>query len=216
VTGWFWYLGTLVPVIGIIQVGIQGMADRYSYVPLTGLFIIIAWGLPELLARYAFRKNILAIASAVVILAMTASTCMQLRYWQNGITIFERAVEVNPNNCFVHTNLGVAFMQKNALDDAIVHFEKALQIDPCDAKTHLNIGVAYFNRDKRIDLAIVHFEKAIEIDPCDIPARMNYAIALRKQGKIEQAIEQCNEALRIDPGCANAYNLRQTLLAQKK
>jgi tetratricopeptide (TPR) repeat protein len=139
-----------------------------------------------------------------------------LQYWQNSITIFERAVEVNPNNCFVHTNLGVAFMQKNALDDAIVQFEKALQIDPCYVKAHINIGVAYVNRDKKVDLAIVHFEKAVEIDPCDIQARMNFAIALGKQGKTEQAIEQCDEITRLSPERSEAIVLREQLVRQRQ
>lgn len=214
--GWMWYIITLIPMIGLIQVGNQAMADRYTYIPLIGLFIIIAWGLPELSVRYAFRKTILATAAAVVLLAMTVATCMQLRYWENSVTVFKRAVEVNPNNCFVHTNLGVAFMQKNALDDAIAHFEKALRIDPCDARAHLNIGVAYFNRDKKVDLAIVHFEKAIEIDPCDIHARMNFAIALGKQGKTEQAIEQCDEVIRLSPERREAIALRERLVRQQQ
>ena len=141
------------------------MADRYTYIPLIGLFIIIAWGLPELLARYAFRKTVLSIAAAVVLLAMAVSTCMQLGYWQNSVTILERAVEVNPNDRFAQANLGVAFLRKSSYDDAAVHFEKALQIDPCDAMSHLNIGVGLF-RKNRIDEAVSHFEKAAAIDPC--------------------------------------------------
>jgi hypothetical protein len=214
--GWLWYICTLVPVIGLVQVGDQAMADRYTYIPLIGLFIIVAWGLPELLARYAFHKTILSIAAAVVLLAMTVSTCLQLRYWQNSITIFERAVEINPNSRVAQASLGVAFMRKNAFDDAIVHFERALQIDPCDAKTHLNIGVVYFSRDKKIDLAIVHFEKAVEIDPCDIPARLNLATALGKQGKTEQAIEQCDEITRLSPGRPEAIALRERLVRQRE
>jgi tetratricopeptide (TPR) repeat protein len=211
-----WYIVTLVPVIGIVQVGDQAMADRYTYIPLIGLFIIVAWGLPELLARYAFRKTILAVAAAVVILAMAVSACVQLRYWQNSITILERAVEINPDSRFAQANLGVAFMRKNAYDDAIIHFEKALQIDPCDAKTHLNIGVAYFNRDKNIDLAIIHFEKAVEIDPCDIPTRLNLATALGKQGKTERAIEQCDEIIRLSPGRPEAIAMREQLVRQQQ
>ncbi len=213
--GWFWYICTLIPVIGLVQVGNQAMADRYTYIPLIGLFIIIAWGLPELFARYVFRKKVLTIAATVVLLAIAGATYSQLRYWQNGITILERAVEVNPNDRFAQVNLGVAFMRKNAFDDAIVHFEKALEIDPCDAMSHLNIGVAFFRRDK-IDEAIVHFEKAVEIDPCDIPTRLNLATALAEQGKQEQAIGQCDEILRISPGRTEAIELRRELLSQRQ
>ena len=214
--GWMWYICTLVPVIGLVQVGDQAMGDRYTYIPLIGLFIIVAWGLPELLARYAFRKTILVIAAAVVLLAMTVSTCLQLRYWRNSITIFERAVEINPNSRVAQASIGVAFMQKNAFDDAIVHFEKALQIDPCDVKTHVNIGVAYVNRDKKVDLAIVHFEKAVEIDPCDIPARLNLAKALGKQGKTEQAIEQYDEVIRLSPEQREAIAMKERFVRQRQ
>jgi protein O-mannosyl-transferase len=213
--GWMWYICTLIPVIGLVQVGNQAMADRYTYIPLIGLFIIIAWGLPELLARYAFRRTVLFIAAVVVLLAMTVSTCLQLRYWQNSVTILERAVEINPNDRFAQANLGVAFLRKNSYDDAIVHFEKALQIDPCDAMSHLNIGVVLFRKNK-IDLAVSHFEKAVEIDPCDVPTRLNLATALAKQGKTAQAIEQCDEILRIAPGRTEAIELKQQILQQRQ
>ena len=213
--GWLWYICTLIPVIGLVQVGDQAMADRYTYIPLIGLFIIIAWGLPELLARYAFRKTILTIAAAVVLLVITVSTCLQLRYWQNGVTILERAVEVNPTDRFAQANLGVAFLRKSSYDDAIVHFEKALQIDPCDAMSHLNIGVAFFRKDK-IDQAVLHFEKAAAIDPCDVPTRLNLATGLARQGKTQQAIQQCDEILRNSPGRTEAIELKQQLLKQRQ
>jgi Tfp pilus assembly protein PilF len=213
--GWLWYVVTLVPVIGIVQVGNQAMADRYTYIPLIGLFIIIAWGLPELLGRYAFRKTILVVAAAVVILAMTVSACLQLHYWQNSITIFERAVEINPGDRFAQANLGVAFLRKNIFDEAIAHFNKALEIDPCDAMSHLDIGVALYRKDK-IDQAAFHFEKALQIDPCDVEAHLNLGTAYIQQGKTRQAIEQYTEAIRIDPCCTEAFNLRQQLLEQQQ
>jgi protein O-mannosyl-transferase len=213
--GWMWYVCTLIPVIGLVQVGDQAMADRYTYIPLIGLFITIAWGLPELLARYAFRKTVLAIAAAVVLLAMAVSTYIQLGYWQNSVTILERAVEINPNDRFAHANLGAVFVRKGSYDEAIVHFEKALQIDPCDLMSQLNIGVAFFRKDK-IDLAVNHFEKAMAIDPCDIPTRLNLATGLAKQGNTQQAIEQCNEILRMAPGRTEAIELKQQILQQRQ
>jgi protein O-mannosyl-transferase len=213
--GWIWYICTLIPVIGLVQVGDQAMADRYTYVPIIGLFIIIAWGLPELLARFAFRKTILAVAAAVAILAMAVSTYMQLGYWKNSITILSRAVEINPDDRFAQANLGVAFLRKNAYDDAIVHFEKALQIDPCDAMSQLNLGVVLFRKNK-LDEAIIHFEKAAAIDPRDVAARLNLATVLSKQGKTQQAIEQCNEILRITPGRPEAIELKRQILSQRQ
>jgi hypothetical protein len=213
--GWMWFIGTLIPVIGLVQVGDQAMADRYTYIPLIGLFLIIAWVSPDLLAKYAFRKPVLAIAATAVLLAISVSTYLQLGYWQNGVTILEHATEVTPDGRFAHANLGVAFLQKNMFDQAIVHFEKALQSDPCDATTHLNFGVALFRKDK-IDQAIVHFEKALEIDPCEVMAHLNLGAAFTKQGKPQQAIEHYTEALRIDPCCTDALDLRQKLLQQGK
>jgi protein O-mannosyl-transferase len=213
--GWFWYICTLLPVIGLVQVGNQSMADRYTYIPLIGLFIIIAWGASELLTGYVFGKKVLAITATAVLLAMGVSTYVQLGYWQNSITIFQRAVEINPNDLFSQGNLGTAFLSKNSYDDAIVHFEKALQIDPCDTTLNMNIGVALFRKNK-LDEAINYFEKAAAIDPCNVPARLNLAFALAKQGKKQQAIEQCNEILRIAPGRTEAVELRKRLLQQRQ
>jgi tetratricopeptide (TPR) repeat protein len=213
--GWFWYICTLVPVIGLVQVGDQAMADRYTYIPLIGLFIIIAWGLPELLAGYIFRKKVLAIAATIALLTMAGATYSQLRYWQNGVTILERAVEVNPNDRFSHANLGATYLLKNDLDIAIVHFSKALQIDPCNGAIQSNIGVAFLRKGK-IDSAVSHFEKAVEIDPCNTTARLNLAIALAKQGKMQLAIEQCDEVLRIEPGWTEAIELRRGLVSQRQ
>ena len=213
--GWLWYIVTLIPVIGIVQVGNQAMADRYTYIPLTGLFIIIAWGLPDLLAKYSFRKSLIAVAATAVLIAMSVSTYQQLRYWQNSITILEHAAEVTPNNRFAYANLGAVYFQRNMYDEAISYSNKALQIDPCDLMSQLNLGAALCRRGK-INEGIVHFEKALQIDPCDVPTHLNLGVALTKQGKIQQAIEHYNEALRIDPCCTDALDLRQKLLQQQR
>jgi tetratricopeptide (TPR) repeat protein len=213
--GWLWYIVTLLPVIGLVQVGNQAMADRYTYIPLIGLFIMIAWGVPELLANYNFRKPVLVVTATASVVAMSAVTYVNLGYWQNSVTILEHAIEVTQNNRFAEANLGVAYLQKNIYDQAIVHFEKVLQNDPNDAMTNLNIGVALFRKGK-IDEAIVHFEKTLQNDPCDVAVRLNLGVALTRQGKIQQAIEHYNEALRIDPCCVDAINLRQKLLRQQQ
>ena len=213
--GWLWYICTLIPVIGLVQVGDQAMADRYTYISLVGLFIIVAWGLPELLVRYAFRKVVLTIAATVALFAMVVSTYIQLGYWQNSVTILERAIEINPNDRFAQANLGVAFLRRSSYDDAIAHFEKALQIDPCDAMSHLNIGVALF-RENKIDEAVSHFEKAAALDPCDVPTRLNLATALAQEGKTQRAIEQCDEILQISPAQSEAIKLRRQIFQQQQ
>ena len=213
--GWMWYIITLVPVIGLVQVGDQAMADRYTYIPLVGLFLIIAWGVPELLAKYNFRKAFLAVAATAVVLAMSVCTYVQLRYWQNSVTILEHAIEVTQNNRLAYANLGVALLQNKMFDESIVNFEKALQIDPCDAMSHLNIAVALCHKDK-VDRAIEHFEKSLQIDPGNAMSHFNFGIALTRQGKIRQAIEQYDEALRIDPCFTDAIELRQKLMQQRQ
>ena len=212
--GWLWYLCTLIPVIGLVQVGDQAMADRYTYIPLIGLFIIIAWGLPELLARYAFRKTVLSIAAAGVLSAMVVSTCMQLGYWQNSVTILERAVEINPNDRFARRIWVLPSFVKARTTMRLFTLKRG-EIDPCDAMSHLNLGVVFFRKNK-IDEAISHFEKAAAIDPCDVPTHLNLATALAKQGKTQRAIEQCDEILRISPGRTEAIELRRQILQQQQ
>jgi tetratricopeptide (TPR) repeat protein len=213
--GWLWYVITLIPVIGLVQVGKQAMADRYTYIPLIGLFVIVAWGVPELLANYNFRKPVLAVAATASVAAMSAVTYVNLGYWQNSETVLEHAIEVTQNNRFAEANLGVAYLQNNIYDQAIVHFEKVLQNDPNDAMTNLNIGVALFRKGK-IDEAIIHFEKTLQKDPCDIAVRLNLGVALTRQGRVKEAIKYYDEALQIDPCNVDAINLRQKLLRQQQ
>jgi tetratricopeptide (TPR) repeat protein len=212
--GWMWYVITLVPVIGLVQVGDQAMADRYTYIPLIGLFIIVAWGLPELLAKYAHRKTVIFVAATAAVAAMSISTYIQLGYWRNSVTIFEHAVEVNPKDLFAQVNYGSALLKANMFDEAITHLSKAVEIDPNEIMTHLNLGVAFFYK-RRIDEAIVEFEKTLEMNPRDVFAHLNLGTALAEKGKTQEAIEQYTEALRIDPNCTDAYNLRQGLLQQQ-
>jgi len=210
--GWVWYIVTLLPVIGIIQVGNQAMADRYTYIPLIGLFIIVAWGLPELLVRF---KPALAVAGIASVIAMSAVTYVNLGYWQNSITVLEHAIDVTENNRFAEANLGVAYLQKNMYDQAIGHLEKSLQYDPNDAMSNLNIGVALFRKGK-IDEAIIHFEKSRQSNPRDIAVRLNLGVAMTKQGRVKEAIEYYDEVLQIDPCNVDAINSKQKLLMKQQ
>ncbi|MHC4338272.1 MAG: tetratricopeptide repeat protein, partial [Planctomycetota bacterium] len=128
--GWLWYLGTLVPVIGLVQVGLQAMADRYTYVPLIGLFTIIAWGAAELLAKQRYRNVILATATVTVLLALTAVTYRQLSYWHDSITLYKHTVAVTANNDILHYNLGALLSKEDKIDEAIKHWREAVRIRP--------------------------------------------------------------------------------------
>ena len=158
--GLFWYLGTLVPVIGLIQVGEQAMADRYTYIPLTGLFIIVAWGAPDLLRKYHSRKRILWVSAAIILATLTVRTFFQVSHWKNSITLFKHAIRVTENNSAAHTNLGLALFNAGKIEEAIFHYKKALIINPEDVVVLYNLGTAqlYYGR---IDAAVLSYTNAL-------------------------------------------------------
>ena len=203
--GWLWYLGTLVPVIGFIQIGTQAMADRYTYIPLIGLFIMIAWGFPEVLSKWRYKRiTIIPIAVAVLsILAVT--TWFQTRYWKNGITLFEHALEVTENNYVVHNNLGFALKEEGRVTEAVENYLAALRINPDFEMAHLNIGVILAGRGDN-EAAIKHYKEVLRIKPDFITAYINLGNARLRQGRIADAFDHYSEALRLDPDSAEAYN----------
>ena len=127
VVGWLWYLGTLVPVIGLIQVGSQAMADRYTYVPLIGLFIMTAWGIPNLLSQWRHRRIVLLVSSGLVIALLTILTRIQLQYWSDSTTLYKHTLNSTANNYQVHYNLGLALAKEGKNEEAIVHYKEALE-----------------------------------------------------------------------------------------
>ena len=149
--GWLWYLGTMVPVIGLIQVGNQATADRYTYVPLIGLFIVVAWGVPDLLVRWPRRRIGLPIAAGLVILACAIAARGQLRYWEDSTTLWTRALAVTTENNIAHNNLAVSLADQGKLDEAIAHYSEALRIKPDYTKAQDNLDLALVRRGKRPD-----------------------------------------------------------------
>jgi tetratricopeptide (TPR) repeat protein len=139
--GWLWYIGTLVPVIGLVQVGEQAMADRYTYIPLIGLFIMVSWGMSDLTFKWHYRKIFLGVCAMIILAALTASTFFQTGHWKNGITLFENAIKVSENNYKAQNNLGAAFSPVD-LDKAIFHFKEALKIKPDYVMALYNLGTA--------------------------------------------------------------------------
>jgi Flp pilus assembly protein TadD len=214
VIGWLWYLGTLVPVIGLVQVGSQAMADRYTYLSLIGLFIMIAWGVPSILAGWRHERTVFAIASAILLLGCMVGTWRQVGHWQNSITLFQHTVRVTKDNHFAHNNLGVALSRSGRLAEATYHYSQALRLKPDRAEVHNNLGNALAAQGS-VDRAVDHFYQALAIDANNARAYNNLGNLLANQGKTEEAINHYNEALRLEPDYVGAhYNLGTALAEQ--
>jgi len=204
VTGWLWYLGTLVPVIGIVQTGCQSMADRYTYVPLIGIFIIIAWGMRDIAAKWQSQRILLPIFSGIALIFFMTCTWFQAGHWQNGITIFKHTLNVTKNNCVANCELGHALMRNGKLDEAVIQFCKALKINPNYEEAHANLGCT-LARQGNISDAIYHYNKALLINPDNVKAHNNLGVLLAGKGKFNDAFYHYKEALRINPKYAGAY-----------
>jgi tetratricopeptide (TPR) repeat protein len=203
VTGWFWYLGTLVPVIGIIQVGGQAMADRYAYITLTGLFIIIAWGMPELLGKFSHRKIVLWILSLVVLFALAVCSYLQTRYWKDTLTLCQHAIEVTNDNYQAHFCMIKPLLEQNRIDDAIRHGEQAVRISPTFVPALNALGLSLLEA-KRTDDAVACYRRVLQIRPQDAAANFNLAWVLAGSGKFDEAIPLYYKTLQIDPDFADA------------
>jgi hypothetical protein len=201
--GWLWYLGTLVPVIGLVQVGRQFIADRYTYLPLIGIFIMIAWGVPYMVRGKRFGRIALSSAAVLVLLAFAAGTWVQLGYWKDTITLFRHATDAFPDNFIARNVLGNALADAGRSEEAIAEFSRVLQAWPEDADAHIGIGLLLAEGGK-IDEAIDHFHRALLVRPEDVEAHHNMGVALVKRGKLDEAIFHFREALRARPDLAQA------------
>jgi tetratricopeptide (TPR) repeat protein len=206
-TGWLWYTGTLVPVIGIVQVGAQSMADRYTYIPLIGLFIIVAWGVPDLLKKWNHRKEILLTSSAFSILCLCIITWTQVGSWQNSITLYDHTLKVTDNNCLIYYNRGTSYNDLGNYRQSIEDYDKAIEIKPGYAEAYNNRGIAYGSLGNYRQ-AIEDFNRAIEIKPDQEKYYNNRGNAYAGLGNYRQAIKYYGRAIEIKPGYAEAYRNR--------
>ena len=213
-TGWFWYLGTLVPVIGLVQVGVQAMADRYTYVPIIGVLIMVAWGVPELLKKWRYRNAALAAVTAIVLCIFSLVTWKQVQYWQNSITLFTHALDVTKNNYTAHSNLGHSLLTQGKLEEAIHHYSEALRICQNCYDENNNLGIA-LQEQGRIEEAISHYGEAIRLNPYYIKAYVNLGEALASQGKFAEAMAVFSKALQINPDSAEVHYNAGTILLSR-
>lgn len=218
-SGWLWYAIALVPVIGIVQVGRQAMADRYTYIPLTGIFFAIAWGVPNALKRLKSSSLVLTAASIAVIGVLSFLTWVQVGYWKDSITLYEHTLGVTKNNYIIENNLGNELRQRSELqgrteaqrredlDSAIRHFKKAIELSPNNGEHYNNLGMALESKG-RMDEALDLFKKAAEISPNLQEAHYNIGSTLLRKGLAQDSIEYFLETLEINPDYYLArYNL---------
>ena len=209
--GWLWFTGTLVPVIGVVQVGSQAMADRYTYIPLIGLFVMAAWGIPELLEKWRpshpLRKEALFASSSLVLLSLFIVARTQVGYWRNSITLYDHALKVTNCNDTIHNSRGVAYGELGDYRQAISDFDLAVQINPEYAEAYYSRGLTYGKLgDYR--RAIPDFDKAIQINPEYAEAYNNRGVAYDKLGNYRRAISDYNRVIESNPEYAEAYNNR--------
>ena len=212
VVGWFWYLGTLIPVIGIVQAGSQALADRFTYVPMIGLFVMIAWGIPDILVRWRFGKVVLSLSTGLVLLLLMTVTNFQLKYWQNNIALFEHTLAVTSNNALIHNTLGAVLAGQGKMQEAVAHCVEALRIEPHYAEAHYNLG-GFLATQGKTQEAIAHFAEALRIKADFAEAHNRLGELLATQGKTQEAIAHFAEAVRIKPDYAEAHNNFGIILA---
>lgn len=213
-TGWLWYLGTLVPVIGLVQVGMQAMADRYTYFPLIGIFIILSWGVYDLVKRWRYHGPFLIVAGGLILALLIVSTHEQVGYWKNSRTLFAHALRATQGNYVAHSNLGVAWAREGNLKEAEKHLREALRINPLHASAHNSLGLILFDRGD-YGGAARHFREAIRINPNFYAAHNNLGLVLARQKKYEDALREYEEALRINPYDVHALSNQGVLLARQ-
>jgi Tfp pilus assembly protein PilF len=214
--GWLWYLGTMVPVIGLVQVGLQAMADRYTYLSSIGFFIMIAWSIEDLTARLHFRKTDIAVSAAVVLALLFVCTRRQVMYWRNDLALFGHTVRVTRNNYIMHNSYGSAFLKAGRVNEAMMQFNRALQIHPDHFDARNNLG-GIFLRQGRINEAISCFTELLNEGMIHASVYSNLGQAYARIGQIDRAIGLFQQALEIEPGEPGIYtNLGQAYFLQGK
>lgn len=201
--GWFWFLGTLIPVIGLIQVGAQAMADRYTYIPLIGLFIAIVWGISDVLGGRG--TTALRIGAGVVIVALAAVTWVQVGYWRDSVTLLEHAVAVTSDNYIAHNSLGSAYAELGRTEDAIREYEEALRICPTYTFARTNLANQLQKQGRLAEAAEVGMQAA-EMNPRSAEIHYNNGAILHQNGDLDGAVREYREAIRIRPDFPEAHN----------
>ena len=203
--GWFWYLGMLVPVIGLVQVGGQSMADRYTYLPQIGLAIVVAWGAQRVLESWPGRAWVWGVAAAATLGALIAVAYSQTSTWRDSETLWKHTLDCTSNNARAHDSLGNALARRGNVDEAIAHYRRSLEINAGNAEVHYNLGLALAGADQS-DEAIAQLGEALQLNPEHAGAHSALGIALARCGRLNEAIRHFQKAVEIVPDEAAAHN----------
>jgi tetratricopeptide (TPR) repeat protein len=196
--GWFWFLGTLLPVIGLVRVGSQAMADRYTYVPSIGLFIALVFGFADLASAWRLRRVVTASAAGIALVALTCLTALQLSRWRDSETLFRYVVSIDPANAVAQNNLGSALGENRKPAEAVPHLAEAIQLDPRYFDALGNMGQALWDQGKAEE-AVGYFERALEVKPDSAKTHWQLGLALEGLGRNVEAMQQFHEAVRLAP-----------------
>jgi tetratricopeptide (TPR) repeat protein len=222
-TGWLWYLVMLVPVIGLVQVGEQGHADRYTYLPHVGLFLFMVWGVADAIQPHRSMWRFAAVGAPVIIVALAAMAYIQTSYWRDSETLWTHALAVTSNNDFAHNNLGYLCVDSGKLDEAISHFEAAAMIRHEKTNKHYNVGSAFVEmnladalaRKGESDQAMVHYQEAIRLEPNYADAYYNRGNLFLAKGDVDNAIADWEKTLLLQPRDADAHTCLGNALLRK-
>jgi tetratricopeptide (TPR) repeat protein len=212
VVGWLWYVGMLIPVIGLVQISFYAHADRYTYLPQIGLYLLLTWAAADLLAGWRHRRVLLGGCSTVILAALIFCARTQTSFWRNSESLWTHTLACTSDNAVAHYNLGTVLLQKGKVDEAMVHFQKGMEINPGYVEAYNNLGIA-LRQKGRVDEAIAHFQKVLEINPGYAAAHINLGNALLQQGRVDEAVIHYQQALQLKPESVEAHiNLGNALL----
>jgi protein O-mannosyl-transferase len=203
-TGWFWFVGTLVPVIGLVQFTGSSYADRFTYIPYIGLFIMIAWGTPELLSKLPQRKIVHGLLIVIILTTLGICAHRQVSYWNNSFTLFSHAIDVTKNNYIAYNNRGAACNRLGRYQDAIEEYKQSIKIMPNYADAYFNLGIAYGELGDRQN-EINAYKQTIKIRPAFLEAYINLGVAYNILGRYQDAIETYKQVIIIKPAYAEAH-----------
>jgi tetratricopeptide (TPR) repeat protein len=205
ITGWLWYLGMLVPVIGLVQVGWQGHADRYTYLPQIGLYTAITWAVADMTRPWRYRRAILSTGGLLTVVVLSCCAWIQTRYWRDSETLFKHALAVTTNNDVAENNLGIVYLGQGNVDEAISLLQAAVDLRSDNSPAQENLAKALFQKG-RVSEALTHYRKLLELQPDNIEVHNIVGTVLIQQGRAREAIDEWQKVLTIQPDNGNAMS----------